>query len=307
MPAEDENDSEANSSVLIRELGKLKKVLLRELGKLKKLVRELFRPSRLPRNLGLSVSWLILLGIGFVSFTWAYNDWVRHRHQISVTDKFTIATLAIAFFAAVFALLAYQVSTGPPNLQLGIMFDNQKNPYDHRLEYMTGRERWLRLGCWFGSSAPPSEDPKEYLEDPDWPTHIAYMWVDNRSRYPAKSPSVKVRFGKESDESPMGLCCMNPLAEDPDEPWRHKEVGPGWIDTSFKTSGIVLTATQWDGGSTFPIHGKSSRRLPNLSLATLYSNEKVTNKLIVTKKLQVELLAEGYRKVVEVKITFEID
>lgn len=295
MPAEDENDSEANSSVL-----------LRELGKLKKFVRELFRPSRLPRNLGLSISWLILLGIGFVSFTWAYNDWVRHRHQISVTDKLTIATLAIAFFAAVFALLAYQVSTGPPNLQLGIMFYNQKNPYDHELKYTTGRERWLRLGCWFKSPAPPSKDPK-YLEDPDWPAHIAYMWVDNKSRYPAKSPSVKVRFGKEADESPMGLCCMNPQDENPVEPWRHKDVGPGWIDTSFMTSGIVLTATQWDGGSTYPIHGKSSRRLPNLSLATLYSDEKETNKLIVTKKLQVELLAEGYRKVVKVKITFEID
>ena len=99
----------------------------------------------------------------------------------------------------------------------------------------------------------------------------------------------------------MGLCCMDPQDENRVEPWRHKEVGPGWIDTSFKTSGIVLTATQWDGGSTYPIHGKSSRRLPNLPLVTLYSREKVTN------KLRVELLAEGYRKVVKVKITFKVD
>ena len=290
MPAEEENDSEAKSSVL-----------LRELGKLKEFVREWFRPSGLPRKLGLSVSWLILLGIGFVSGTWAYNDWVRLGHQIGVTDKFTIATLAIAFFAAVFALLAYQVSTGLPNLKLGIMLYKQENPYNYILEYTTGCERWRRLGCWFESQSPPSEHPAEYLGDPDWYTHIAYMWVENRSRYPAKSPSVRVRFGDESNESPMGLCCMDPLAENRDEPWRHKEAGPGWIDTSFKTSGIVLTATQWDGGSTYPIHGKSSRRLPNLPLVTLYSSEKVTN------KLRVELLAEGYRKVVKVKIIFKID
>jgi hypothetical protein len=290
MPTEDENDSEANSSIL-----------LRELGKLKEFVRELFRPSGLPRKLGLSVSWLILLGIGSVSGTWAYNDWAGPGYKITVTDKFTIATLAIAFFAALFALLAYQVSTGPPNLELGIMLHGQGHPYNHRFEYATDRARWRRLECWFKSPTPASEDPEEYLGDSQWSTHIAYMWVDNKSRYPAKSPSVRVRFGDETDKSPMGLCCMNPLAENPDEPWRHKEVGPGWIDTSFMTSGIVLTATQWDGGSTYPIHGKSSRRLPNLSLVTLYSSE------IVTNKLQVELLAEGYRKVVKVEITFKVD
>jgi hypothetical protein len=289
VPAEDKNDSQANRSVF-----------LRGLGKLKEFVRQWLRPSGLRRKLALSVSWLILIGIGYLSIKWTYNHWTQSGHRIAFNDKLTIATLAIAFFAALFALLAYQISTGAPNLRLGIMFYNQDWPYEHRLEYTTDYERWRRLGCWFKSLVPPSENPEEYLGDPDWFTHIAYMWVDNRSRYPAKSPSVRVRFGKETDKSPMGLCCMNPLAENPDEPWRHKEAGPGWIDTSFKTSGIVLTATQWDGGSTYPIHGKSSRRLPNLPLVTLYSEETKTN------KLRVELLAEGYRKVVKVKVNINL-
>jgi hypothetical protein len=286
--AEDDNDSEANSDFFRRVRGKLKEF-----------ARQWFRPQGIRRKIALGVSWLILLGLGCKSFRWVYDDWAQHRHQIAVIDRFPVATLAIAFFAAVFALLAYQVSTGAPNLQLGIMLHKQKNPYNYKLKYKTGCERWRRLECWFDSSAPPSKDP-EYLRDLQWWTHVAYMWVENKSRYPAKSPAVKVRFGEENDESPMGLCRMPLQTENPDGPWRDKGVGLVWKDTSFKTQGIVVTATQWDGGSTYPIHGKSSRRLPDLPLETLYSRETVTN------KLQVELLAEGYRKVVKVHIEFII-
>jgi hypothetical protein len=55
---------------------------------------------------------------------------------------------------------------------------------------------------------------------------------------------------------------------------------------------------QWDGGSEYPIHGKSSRRLPDLDLATLFS-EPLKN------KFKVELLAENYRKVIKVVIEFK--
>jgi hypothetical protein len=192
MPSEDANSSGPNRGVFRRGLGKLAEFL-----------GEWFRPSALPRKLVLGFSWLILVIIGSVSGTWVYDDWMQSRHRIAVSDKFTIATLAIAFFAAVFALLAYQVSTGTPNLKLGIMFYRQ-DPYRHKLEYTTDTERWRRLEHWFDSPDPPREDPKYLWDDPERPVHTAYMWIDNRSRYPAKSPAVIMRFGKD-DNSSMGL------------------------------------------------------------------------------------------------------
>jgi hypothetical protein len=290
--AEDDNDNDNDNEDDRRFSRRVRR-------KLKEWARQWFRPQGMRRKIALGVSWLVLLGLGCESVRWVYDDWAQHGHQIASIDRFPVATLAIAFFAAVFAFLAYQASTGAPNLQLAIMLHKQKNPYNYKLKYKTGCERWRRLECWFGSSAPPSKDP-EYLRDPQWWTHVAYMWVENKSRYPAKSPAVKVRFGGENDESPMGLCRRPPQTGNPDGPWRDKEVGLVWKDTSFKTQGIVVTATQWDGGSTYPIHGKSTRRLPDLPLETLYSTETVTN------KLQVELLAEGYRKVVKVHIEFII-
>ena len=151
MPAEDENDSKANRSVFHGGLRKLAEF-----------VREWFRPPGLWRKLVLGISWLILLAIGSISGIWAYSD----RAKIGIGDKFTLATLAIAFFAAVLALLAYLVSTGAPNLQLGIMLykkepgRNDPGPYDYKLEYPTESKRWDKLGNWFKSDTPLDEDLK---------------------------------------------------------------------------------------------------------------------------------------------------
>jgi len=231
---------------------------------------------------------------------WAYNGWA----QVKIGDKLTLATLAIAFFAAVLALLAYQVSTGVPNLQLGIMLLKQ-DPDKYKLKYPTDSKRWEKLETWFKfkpeSSTPLNEDLKG-LEDPDWPSHTLYIWVHNRSRYPAKSPAVIVRFGENPDPK-MGLCWsppwMHPQEREPDRSWRDREEGPIWKDTDLTTSGIVILAMQWDGGSTYPIHGKSTRRLPNLSVGNLYSED-------LNNEFEVELIAEGYRKVVNVTIDFEL-
>jgi len=76
--------------------------------------------------------------------------------------------------------------------------------------------------------------------------------------------------------------------------------GPAWTGAAFKTSGTVVLAAQWDGGSEYTIHGKSTRKLPDLALVTLFS-EKLTN------KFKAELLAENYRKVVNVAIEFKVD
>jgi hypothetical protein len=206
--------------------------------------------------------------------------------------------LAIAFFAAVFALLAYQVSTGTPNLKLRMMLYSQ-DPKKLKLEYATDGERRGKLKEWFESSGPSSEDPKFLWEDPKKTEHIAYVWIDNTSRYPAKNPAVIVRFGK-NDNSRIGLCWTQPGFYNLDWPWKDTSQGPAWAwkGTQFKTSATVVFAAQWDGE--YPIHGKSSRRLPDLPLVTLYS-EKLTN------KFKVELLAENYRKVINVAIVFKLD
>ena len=303
MPAQDGNDSEANKSVSHPRLRKLAEF-----------AREWLRLSGLPRKLILGFSCLVLIAIGSISGMWAYNDWA----QLKIGDKLTLATLAIAFFAAVLALLAYQVSTGAPNLQLGIMLLNQ-HPYEYKLEYPTDSKRWEKLKSWFEfkpeSSTPLNED-LEGLSEPDWPSHTLYIWVNNKSRYPAKSPAVIVRFG-ENPHPRMGLCWsppwMHPQEREPrwiprwilerqegkpNGSWRDREEDPIWKDTDLKTSGIVILATQWDGGSTYPIHGKSTRRLPNLAVGNLYSED-------LNNEFKVELLAEGYRKVVNVTIDFK--
>jgi hypothetical protein len=289
MSAQDGNDSEANKGISHPRLRKLAEF-----------AGEWLRPAGLPRKLILGFSCLVLIAIGSISGIWANNDWA----QVKIGDKLTLATLAIAFFAAVLALLAYQVSTGAPNLQLGIMLLKQ-DPYKYKLKYPTNSKRWEILKSWFEfkseSPTPLNEDLKG-LEDPDWSSHTLYIWVNNRSRYPAKSPAVIVRFG-ENDQPKMGLCWsppwMDPQESGPNGSWRDREEDPIWKDTDLKTSGIVILAMQWDGGSTYPIHGKSTRRLPNLSVGNLYSED-------LNNEFKVELLAEGYRKIVNVTIDFKI-
>src|SRR6266567_3636959 len=130
MPAQDGNDSEANKSVSHPRLRKLAEF-----------AGERLRPSGLPRKLLPGFSCLVLIAIGSISGMWAYNGWA----QVKIGDKLTLATLAIAFFAAVLALLAYQVSTGVPNLQLGIMLLKQ-DPDKYKLKYPTDSKRWEK-GC----------------------------------------------------------------------------------------------------------------------------------------------------------------
>jgi hypothetical protein len=285
MPTGDENDNEANTDLFRRGLAKLAKLL------------EWFRQSRLPRKLGLCLSWLILLIIGSVSGIWASNNWMQLWSKTAASDEFAFATLAIAFFAGVFALLAYQVSTGTPDLELGIML-YMGRPYEHELVYTTDSERRKKLADWFSSPDPSSKDPKFLWDDPNATDHIAYMWIDNKSRYPAKSPAVIMRFGN-GDGSSMGLCWNQPESYSLDGPWKDKGQGPAWKGTAFKTSATAVLAAQWDGGSEYPIHGKSSRRLPDLALVSLFSSK-------MTNKFKAELLAENYRKVVDVTIEFKL-
>ena len=70
--------------------------------------------------------------------------WTRSAYQPTVGDVFSLGTLVITFFAVVIALLAYQVSTGSPDLELGIMLYGEE-PYCHVLQFKTSDKRWVRI------------------------------------------------------------------------------------------------------------------------------------------------------------------
>ena len=125
-------------------------------------------------------------------------------------------------------------------------------------------------------------------EDPDGWKKIAYIWIINNSKYSARNPAVIVRFGWNPKPT-MGLC----------KSWKEKDDLP-WKVTDSTSSGIVTLATQWDGEH--PIHGHSTRRLPNLPLVTLFST-----KLGGPVKFNIELLADGYRKIVPITMNFTVE
>jgi hypothetical protein len=238
------------------------------------------------RKFLLVLGWSALIGVGAGTIVWALDIGTRSAYHIMVGDVFSLATLVIAFLAAAVALFTYQVSTGLPDLRLGIMFYGEKEPYSHVMDYKTNAKRWAELGNWF--SAENDYSNVELEEDPGGWTKIAYIWIDNESKYSAHNPTVIVRFGW-NDKSTVGLC----------KSWKSKDDLP-WKDTAFTSSGIVVLATQWDGGSEYPIHGLSTRRLPNLPLVTLFSTD-------AEAKFDIELLADGYRKVETITMNFTVE
>lgn len=69
------------------------------------------------------------------------------------------------------------------------------------------------------------------------------------------------------------------------------EDSQSWKYIEFSSAGDVALAMQWNGGATYPIHGKSIRRLPDLSFAGLYRNSGDG-----AAKMNIKLLAEGYTR-----------
>jgi hypothetical protein len=262
-----------------------------EPGLLRRFARRLRgNKAGLLRRSALLLGWMALLGVVVVTTVWALR--IRSGSRIMVGDVFSLATLSLTFFAGVVALLAYQASTGSPDLRLGITFydDDEKpdveKPYRYEMYYNTSGERWTKLQAWFESH---NDHPNVQLEeDPGGWKKIAYIWIINNSKYSARNPAVIVRFGW-NPEPTMGLC----------KSWKEKDDLP-WEVTDSTSSGIVALATQWDGE--YPIHGHSTRRLPNLPLASLFST-----KLEEPVKFNIELLADGYRKIVPITMNFTVE
>jgi len=245
----------------------------------------LFGKPGLRRRFALLLGWLALIGVGGGTTLWAYHIWTKSAYQPAVGDVFSLATLVITFLAAAVALLAYQVSTGLPDLILAIMFYGE-DPHSYEMCYKTSAKRWVELSNWFNAENDYST-PELEKDDDGW-RKIAYIWIDNKSKYPARNPAVVIRFG-DVNKPTLGLC----------KSWKTRDDLP-WKDTSLTTSGVVVVATQWDGE--YPIHGLSSRRLPDLPLVTLYSTDPGR-----PAKFHIDLLADGYRKTEEITMNFKVE
>jgi hypothetical protein len=105
----------------------------------------------LRRRFALLLGWLALIGVGGGTTRWAYHIWTKSAYQPAVGDAFSLATLVITFLAAAVALLAYQVSTGLPDLILAIMFYGEKDARSYEMCYKTSAKRRAELGNWFNA------------------------------------------------------------------------------------------------------------------------------------------------------------
>jgi hypothetical protein len=226
--------------------------------------------------------WVALLVVLGGTALWASLVWT----SLNVGDVFSLATLVITFLAAAVALLAYQVSTGLPDLILYIWFQNEA-PDSRTIRIKASAKRWAELGNWFDTK---KDYPTPMLkEDDNGSTKIAYISIYNRSRYAAHNPAVIFRFG-DVDDPTLGLC----------KSWKTRD-DLLWKDISLTSSGTFVVETQWDGG--YPIHGLSSRRLPDLPLETLYSGDPERK----SAEFQVDLLADGYRQIQPFTINFTVE
>jgi hypothetical protein len=109
---------------------------------------------------------------------------------------------------------------------------------------------------------------------------IGEIHLRNDSPYSARSPAVIVRL--------TGIGVLNGVRSE------------GWAAIEFANM-VGVTAFQWDGGSEHPIHGNSQRRLPNFNLFGLktYGDQRPA--------LPIEILADGYRKVLTIPVGFTVD
>jgi hypothetical protein len=108
----------------------------------------------------------------------------------------------------------------------------------------------------------------------------------NESDYSAKNPSVVVH--------------LNAMAFTPDESTYNKE----WVVTSGGEAGVKTV--QWDGGPIYSIHGHSRRQLPELDLSKVREEPELPGFFgpSFRPSLEFEILAEGYRRVVNVPVRF---
>jgi hypothetical protein len=184
-----------------------------------------------------------------------------------VADIVGIGTALLAVLAGFIALQAYAAATGLPDLKFQVWFGNSRKNYPV-LRAHEGQRGFLE------STGPPSQAR-------------ALVTIRNKGRYSARDPLLIIKI------SPIQ--CMNSS---------ELHLGDHWRLISFPD---VLSADrelvlEWTGGLGGMIHGRSSRRLPDLQLGPLARDPSWP----VT-RLNVEVVADGaYRRAVDIPIHFVV-
>jgi hypothetical protein len=182
------------------------------------------------------------------------------------------ATLLLAIIAAVVALLAYAVSTGVPHIDISIRLPLDGLPNNVEVEVEPGSS---------GHSNRQGVTDTEVFAVKAFQQLVAMIQMRNRSRYAAVNPAVIVRLQAM-------MFAADSLAANSNH----------WVSIDF-TNRFSIRAVQWDGGPWYPIHGDSTRRLPDLHLNKLRILPEEGEPAFVF-----EILADGFRRTVTVPVRF---
>jgi len=182
----------------------------------------------------------------------------------SAGDVLSGGTLLLALVAALVALQAFAVTTGLPDLKVQVWFDS------------SDRNRPVFLASTLANGWLQTDHPAGQT--------VAKIRLRNQSAYAAQNATMLVRL--------HGIASVRETFRDSAEWW-----GADAIDD------IGITSVQWDGGSTFLIHGHSMRRLPDLNLGRLLCIGEWGDACFV-----IDILASpGYRRTVAIPVEFVID
>src|SRR5690349_6714785 len=177
---------------------------------------------------------LLLFAVGLmvliIVLVWSSS---KHDDRLAVIANFLAGgTLLLALLAGFVALQAYAAATGPPDLKFSI-----ENSRSASTELVFLLERWAQGEI---ASGPPDSSVS--------------IFVANSSKYSASNPAVILRLRDAAIHGEM-----------------YADTGV-WtvIDWQEDKEARELTAFQWDGGPTYSVHGKSTRRLPMINLQGLH-------------------------------------
>ena len=182
------------------------------------------------------------------------------------------ATLLLAIIAALVALLAYAVSTGAPQIDISIRLPLYGHQNNLEFEVEPGNAR---------HSNGPAITGAEVFTVKAFQQLVAMIQLCNRSRYSAVNPAVIVRLEAM-------IFAADSLAASSNH----------WVPVEFANR-FSIRAVQWDGGPWYPIHGNSTRRLPDLHVNELRILPEEGPPAFVF-----EILADGFRRTVTVPIRF---
>jgi hypothetical protein len=177
-------------------------------------------------------------------------------------------TLLLALIAAIVAVMAYAAATGLPDLKLQVSF-----PFS-----TVNCPRFEAIKDEHGS-----------INSRPFKQTTGTVLLRNESAYSAKNPAVIVPL-----ESMYAAGDFDQLRN------------AGWVITGFSNTNGV-TAVQWDGGPNYSVHGKSVRQLPPLQIQRLIHRDKDGAPGFDPPGFWVELLADGYRRVIFVPVDFVVE